>query len=309
MLCICEIHFRTEAGYQQIGWCIMSEKRKKKNSSNLRTFVYVVMSFFLALIMFILSVVVSLRVTVFSSDYMLQAMSNKEYYTQVTEEMRGRLESLAHASGLSSEFANDFTASYDMHEDIVNYVESLYSPRSTLINTTSFKQKFRASLDAYIEENKKEGTEVKESSLEYLVNESADVYTNAIEIPFFSVLANYVHKLKMPMNITIVVLLVIAGVITAILFLTNEFRHRGYRYLSYAFLAAFLCDTVIAATVSMSGIFQKINIATRSLYNLFVEYFNGIFVYFWIFAAAFLVFGLVFFFTFARKHRKLVNSH
>lgn len=287
----------------------MSEKRKKKSSSKLRTFVYVVMSFFLALILFLLSVCVSLRVTVFSPDYMLQAMSNREYYTQVTEEMRGQLESLAHASGLSSEFANDFTAGYDMREDIVSYVDSFYSGKSTLINTTNFKQKFRASLDAYIEGNKKEGTEVKESSLEYLVNEAADIYTNSIEIPFFSVLANYIGKLSMPLNITIIALVLIGGIITAILFLTNEFRHRGYRYLSYAFIAAFLCDAVIAGTVTISGIFGKINLATRSLYNLFVEYFNGIFVYFWIFAAAFIVFGLVFFFTFAGKHRKLVNSH
>lgn len=281
---------------------------RRKEKSDAKCFAYCVVSFFLALILFLLTCCIALRTTVFSSDYMLSVMADREYYTQITEELRQQLESLSHASGLSSEFANDFTNSLDLREDVTQYVESFYNGSSTVINTTHFKQKFRAALDSYIEDNKKKNTEVKEESLEYLVNEAADLYSNTIEIPFFSVVANYVVKLNVPLTVTIVVLTIIGIVLTLILFLTNEFKHRGYRYLSYAFIAAFICDAAVAGLVYFSKIFSKVNIMTRSLYNLFVYYFNGIFTYFWIFAAAFIVFGVLFFLMFARKHRKLVKS-
>ena len=95
-----------------------------------------------------------------------------------------------------------------------------------------------------------------------------------------------------------------------IVFITNsEFRHRTYRYMSYAFSGAFLCTVVLPAYVHFSGIISKVSINSRSLYNLFVNYFEGMFKYMWIFAAAYFVLGVVFFLAFASKHRKLVNNH
>ncbi len=283
-------------------------KSKKKSKNDLRPVGYCVLSFFLAVILFLLTICVSLKVTLFSSEYMLQTMATKDYYQQVTEELRGQLDSLSHASGLSTEFTDSFVDSIDIREDIVRYVNSFYKGTSSVIDTTSFKQKYRAAIDAYIEENNEDGIEVKESAIEYLVNEAADIYSNSIEIPFFSVLANYVVKLSSPLTITMIVLVVIGAVLAAIMFLTNEFKHRGYRYLSYAFLSAAICNSVIAGIIMVTKVFSKVNITTRSLYHLFVAYFNGIFTYFWIFAGAFFVLGVIFFVLFAKKHRKLSRT-
>lgn len=287
----------------------MSEK-KHNRKIDLRPFMYCVLSFFLAVILFLLSICVSLRMTFFSEDYMLQTMAENDYYSQLTDELRTQLTSLANASGLTSEFIDSFTSSMDIRQDVNNYVDAFYSGNSTVVDTLSFKQKFRSALDEYVEANKKEGTEVSESALEYLVNEAAEHYKNTIEIPFFSVAANFINKYNGPLNIAVIGMIIAAVVITALLFLTHsEFKHRGYRYVSYACLSAFLCTAVPPAIVFGTGVMGKINLSTRSLYNLFVNYFNGMFVYLVIFSAAFFVLGLISFFVFANKHNKLLNNH
>lgn len=286
----------------------MSEKRRKK-SGCLRPFVYCVLSFFLAVILFLLSICVSLRVTFFSEDYMLQTMAEYEYYSQLTEEFRKQMVSLSHASGLTDDFTNDFVATLDFRQDVTEYVDAFYSGESTVIKTTAFKQQFRSALDKYVEKNKKAGTEVSESALEYLVNEAADIYSNTIEIPFFSVGANFIYKYNTTLNVVMIVLAVAGVVLGLIMFLTNEFRHRGYRYLSYAFSAAFICTMVPPVLVLCTGVIEKINITTRSLYNLFTHYFGGIFTYFIIFGVVYLVAGVLMFVMFANKHKKSLRGN
>ena len=285
----------------------MSETKKKRKIDK-RPFAFCVLSFFLAVCLFLLAICISLRVTFLSSDYMTSTMADSEYYSQLTEEFRQKLESLGHASGLNSDFTNEFVAGMDLRQDVVDYIEAFYSGESTVVNKTPFKQKFRSAIDAFAEENKKEGTEPSEKALEYLTNEAANIYASTIEVQFFAVIANFINKLTTPITAAIIVFAVVAVILGAILFLANsEFRHRGYRYMSYAFSSAFICTVIIPLIVSVSGIIEKVNISSRSLYNLFVNYFNGMFRYMWIFAVAYLVIGVISFAVFASKHRKLVR--
>ena len=287
----------------------MSETKKRRKLDK-RPIAYCVLSFFMAAFLFLLSICISLRFTLLSNDYMLSTMADSEYYTQVTEEFRQNLESLGHASGLNSEFTNNFVQSMDIRQDVIDYINAFYTGQSTVVNKTPFKQKFRAAIDQYAEENKKEGQEPSEKALEYLTNEAATIYADCIQIPFFAVIANFIYKLTTPMNITIAVLALLCAVIVVIIYFTNsEFRHRTYRYLSYAFSGAFLCTIVLPAYMHFSGIISKVSINSRSLYNLFVSYFDGMFRYMWIFALAYLVLGVLFFAAFASKHKRLVNNH
>ncbi len=287
----------------------MSEKKEKKKIDK-RPIAFCVLSFFMAVCLFLISVCISLRVTLLSQDYMLSTMAEHEYYGQVTEEFREQLDSLGHASGLTTEFVNEFVASMDIREDVIRYIDAFYSGSSTVVNKTPFKQKFRAALDSFAEQNQKEGTEPSEEALEYLTNEAAELYANSVEIPFFALIANFIYKLTAPMTIAIAALAVIAVVLGVIMFLANpEFKHRGYRYLSYAFSAAFICTVVIPAIMTATGIIGKVNLTTMSLYNLFVNYFNGMLRYMWLFAGVYLFFGILCFIVFANKHRRLLHNH
>lgn len=286
----------------------MSESKKKGNDK-VRAFVFAVVAFFLACILFLLSACITLRLTFFSNDYMKQVMAEHEYYNQVKDELKTKLTSLSHASGLNEEFVDNFVDKLDLNQEINDYVDGYYNGNSTLIDTISFKQKFRAAIDNYVEEHNVEKSKVSESSVEYLMNEATEIYQNEISIPFFSVAANYINKLSTPLNIVMFGLAVAALVLCVIIYFTSSFKHRAFRYFSYAFGGAAISCAVIPSVVYISGFIEKINISTRSLYNLFVNYFNGAFAYFWFFAAAFLIISAASFFVFKRKHDKLVKGH
>ncbi len=286
----------------------MSETKRKGNDK-VRAFVFAVVAFFLACILFLLSACITLRLTFFSNDYMKQVMAEHEYYNQVKDELKTKLTSLSHASGLDEEFVDKFVDSLDLNQEINDYVDGYYNSNSTLIDTISFKQKFRAAIDDYVEEHNIEKSKVSESSVEYLMNEATEIYQNEISIPFFSVAANYIKKLSKPLDFTMFGLIAGVLVLCVIVYFTNSFKHRAFRYFSYAFGGAAISCAVIPAVVYISGVIEKINISTRSLYNLFVNYFNGAFVYFWFFVAAYLILSVASFLVFKRKHDALVRGH
>ena len=61
-----------------------SHKRSKK--SRFKSLVYIFLSFVLSFVLFLLSVCLVLRLTVFSGDFMKSAMSGTGYYEFVSEE-------------------------------------------------------------------------------------------------------------------------------------------------------------------------------------------------------------------------------
>lgn len=285
----------------------MSEEKKRKKFDG-RPIAFCVLSFFAGACLFLLALCISLRVTFLSPDYMTATMADGDYYNQVQEEYRKQLDSLGHASGLNSEFTNAFVAELDVRQDITNYVEAFYSGSSTVLNKTPFKQKFRAEVDEFAEQNKKEGTEPDDAALEYLTNEAANLYSDAVEIPFFAVVANFIHNLTTPVTAAVIVLLAAVLIMIAVMFFGNRpFMHRGYRYTSYALITAAICTAVLPAIITFTDIVSKVNITTWSLYNLFVNYFTGIVGYLWVFAGIYLFLGVVFFALFASKHNKLLK--
>lgn len=285
----------------------MSEEKKRKKFDG-RPIAFCVLSFFAGACLFLLALCISLRVTFLSPDYMTATMADGDYYNQVQEEYRKQLDSLGHASGLNSEFTNAFVAELDVRQDITNYVEAFYSGSSTVLNKTPFKQKFRAEVDEFAEQNKKEGTEPDEAALEYLTNEAANLYSDAVEIPFFAVVANFIHNLTTPVTVAVVVLLAAVLIMIAVMFIGNRpFMHRGYRYTSYALITAAICTAVLPAIITFTDVASKVNITTWSLYNLFVNYFTGIVGYLWVFAGIYLFLGVMFFALFASKHNKLLK--
>ncbi len=285
----------------------MSEEKKRKKFDG-RPIAFCVLSFFAGACLFLLALCLSLRVTFLSSDYMTTVMADGDYYGQVQEEYRKQLDSLGHASGLNTEFTNGFVSELDVRQDITNYVEAFYSGTSTVLNKTPFKQKFRSELDEFAEKNKKEGTEPDDAALEYLTNEAANLYSDAVEIPFFAVVANFIHNLTTPATIAVVVLLAAVLIMIAVMFIGNrQFMHRGYRYTSYALLTAAICTAVLPAVITFTDVVSKVNITTWSLYNLFVNYFTGIVGYLWVFAGSYLFLGVLFFAVFASKHNRLLR--
>ncbi len=281
--------------------------RHHKKKSKLKPVLYSVMAFFLSFVLFLLSICMVLRFTVFSKDYMLGIMDHKGYYNMVRNELQSRLTDLVHASGFEEEFAVSFANGYDVKNAVQNYIDSFYSKSSTLVDTTEFKQQLHIAVEEYAKLKNIEIDTETENNIIYFVNEAASIYVAQISIPFFSTVGKYIDTLNTAINITIGVLIAIALGISAVIFFTNRYKHRRFRYLCYGLTGATLATVIIPLVVSFSDKIDKVNINTRSLYNLFVGYFTNFFMYFYICAGVLAVLALASFLAYKVYYQKTIS--
>ncbi len=278
-----------------------------RKKSKLKPLLYSVMAFFLSFALFLLSICMVLKFTVFSKDYMLDIMDNKGYYNMVRNELQSRLTDLVHASGFEKEFAVSFANGYDVKNAVQNYIDSFYSKSSTLVDTTEFKQQLHIAVEEYAKLKNIEIDTETENNIIYFVNEAASIYVAQISIPFFSTVGKYIDTLNTAVNITIGVLIAIALGISAVIFFTNRYKHRRFRYLCYGLTGATLATVIIPLVVSFSDKIDKVNINTRSLYNLFVGYFTNFFMYFYICAGVLAVLALASFLAYRVCYQKTIS--
>lgn len=279
-----------------------------KHSSRLRAFVYSFVSFMLTLVLFLFSISVVIESTVFSKDYMLNVMSSNGYYLMVEDELLSSMKSLGNASGLKEEFSENFVKEIDVQRNINDYISAFYSGDSTLVDTTSFKQQLYNALDKYISDNNIDKNTVSGENITYFVDKATEIYVNEISIPFFSTVANYIYKAQTPFLIITIGLGVLALILIAVIFFTNKFRHRKFRYICYGFAGAFLSVSIIPIVIQISDKISKINLNTRSLYSLFVNYANGFVNGFWICSLVLLLLSVITFMLYAKYYRQ-ATSH
>ena len=225
----------------------------------------------------------------------------------VRNELQSRLTDLVHASGFEEEFAVSFANGYDVKNAVQNYIDSFYSKSSTLVDTTEFKQQLHIAVEEYAKLKNIEIDTETENNIIYFVNEAASIYVAQISIPFFSTVGKYIDTLNTAINITIGVLITIALGISAVIFFTNRYKHRRFRYLCYGLTGATLATVIIPLGVSFSDKIDKVNINTRSLYNLFVGYFTNFFMYFYICAGVLAVLALASFLAFNVYYQKTIS--
>ena len=98
-----------------------------------------------------------------------------------------------------------------------------------------------------------------------------------------------------------------ALIITAIIFFTTEYKHRRCRYMFYASAGSALAVLLLPTIVLLSGKIKKINFTDASSYNLFVNYFSGLFYSFYIWAGALAVISALFFYLYVKHYRHAVS--
>ena len=279
-----------------------------RKKSKLKSVLYSVMAFFLSFVLFLLSICIVLRFTLLSKNYMLGIMDNKAYYSMVRNELQSRLTDLVHASGFDEEFAVSFANGYDVKNAVENYLDSFYSKNTTLVDTTEFKQQLHVAVEEYAKQKNIQIDTETENNIIYFVNEAASIYVDQISVPFFSTIGKYIDTLYSAVNITTGVLIAMTFGISAVIFFTNRYKHRRFRYLCYGLTGAALAAFVIPLIVSVSDKITKVNINTRSLYNLFVGYFTNFFMYFYICAGILAILSLTSFLAYRVYYQK-TTSH
>lgn len=276
---------------------------KKPFSSRVRNAVFIVLSFLLTLILFLLSVCTVLEATLFNPEFIFDNMNSSNYFIDKSDEITTSLIDLGYASGLDEKFFDDFIDEVMLCDDTREYLDNYYSGNGAKIDTTDFKQSFNAELDKYIQENNIKNVNGK--SRDKLVNKAAQIYRSSLEIPLFSRLSAYFLTAKNAMPFILVGLVVLAGVICVVLIFANKWKHRGVKYICYATSGAFLTLGIIPAYLMISGKVSHINLDSRALYNMFVQSANSICIAILFISLFFLLVSVGLFFLYRRMYKKV----
>ena len=276
---------------------------KKPFSSRVRNAVFIVLSFLLTLILFLLSVCTVLEATLFNPEFIFDNMNSSNYFIDKSDEITTSLIDLGYASGLDEKFFDDFIDEVMLCDDTREYLDNYYSGNGAKIDTTDFKQSFNAELDKYIQENNIKNVNGK--SRDKLVNKAAQIYRSSLEIPLFSRLSAYFLTAKNAMPFIIVGLVVLAGVICVVLIYANKWKHRGVKYICYATSGAFLTLGIIPTYLMITGKISHINLDSRALYNMFVQSANSICIAILFISLFFLLVSVGLFFLFRRMYKRV----
>lgn len=276
---------------------------KKPFSSRVRNAVFIVLSFLLTLVLFLLSVGTVLEATLFNPEFIFDSMNSSNYFIDKRDEITTSLIDLGYASGLDEKFFDDFIDEVMLCDDTREYLDNYYSGSGAKIDSTDFKQSFNAELDKYIQENNIKNVNGK--SRDKLVNKAAQIYRSSLEIPLFSRLSAYFLTAKNAMPFIIVGLVVLAGVICVVLIYANKWKHRGVKYICYATSGAFLTLGIIPTYLMITGKISHINLDSRALYNMFVQSANSICIAILFISLFFLLVSVGLFFLFRRMYKRV----
>ena len=276
---------------------------KKPFSSRVRNAVFILLSFLLTLILFLLSVCTVLEATLFNPEFIFDNMNSSNYFIDKRDEITTSLIDLGYASGLDEKFFQDFVDEVMLCDDTREYLDNYYSGNGAKIDTTDFKQSFNAEIDKYIQENNIKN--VNGNSRDKLVSKAALIYRSSLEIPLFSKLSAYFLTAKNAMPFILVGLVVLAGVICVVLIFANKWKHRGVKYICYATSGAFLTLGIIPAYLMISGKISHLNLDSRALYNMFVQSANSICIAVLFISLFFLLVSVGLFFLFRRMYQKV----
>ncbi len=279
----------------------------KKNSQNkVKSVIYVMMAFFMSCLFMLLSVSVTLQITLLNPNFILDNMNSTNYFVEKRQEIEQSLVDLGYASGLEEEFFENLLNPVDMYDDTELYFKEYYTGKSTVIDTTRFKQDFNSALDKYIEDNNI--NIVSTGSRDYLVKKAAGIYSSSLEIPLFARMSTYILALKNIMPMMIIVFSGLIIVLTLIVIFTNSWKHRALKYICYATSGATLTVGIIPAVVFISGKIRQINISSRSLYGLFVQCADNIFIILAFCSVILLITSVGLFFIHNNMRKKLLND-
>ena len=275
---------------------------KKPLSKKFRDVLFSVLSFILALFLFLNSLCILISVFVFNKNVWLDQMNASNYYSDKTDEIKNKLVNLGNASGLPAEFFDRVVDSIQVSNDTENYLDAYFNGSNDLIDTTAFKQTFYTQLDEYVKEK---NAKIDDSNVDYLVKNAEHIYARSLEIPLFYRLFAYFQALKGWLPVVIAVISALSLAIVLILLFGNKWKHRAFKYYYFACAGTFLSLFAVAVFITVAGGFQNIVLESRALYNMAVSFGTSAIIAFWAFTAFFLIVSFTLYFVYANKRKKV----
>lgn len=279
----------------------MSKRTRKK----VRNIVFSILSFVLALFLFIDIICVFTAVFAINENRWIDQMNASNYFSDKADEITNRLVALGNASGLPPEFFDEAVDPIQITNDTQTYMDSYFSGKSEVVYSSGFKQKFYSELDSYIAEN---NLKVDDANIDYLVNNAERIYLGSLEIPLLSRLSDYIVSLRSVLPFIIAGLSMLSAAIILIMFFGNKWKHRTFKYYYYASAGTCLSLFAVSVFLSCTGGLKNIILESRALYYMAVSFGASVTMALWALTAFFFIVSFTLFLVYSNKIKKVTST-
>ena len=208
-----------------------------------------ILLFIEALLLILLTITFSLKITILNKNHMMKKLKKTDYYEKTYEEIKDTMKYITRKSGYNEYIIEDTFTIEDIKNDINKYVVSIYNNKELELNTEHLKENITNNLEEYIKTKNKVRTE--EQKKEY-IDKIISTYKN--EITLSGQLDNLKLDRYIKMDNTLNVVFLIDLII--ILIINKKiFNKREYSTVLFISGISLLLINILTRTINFKDIF------------------------------------------------------
>lgn len=253
----------------------------------------VISRFFIAFLssvfLFAFLILLTLRLTLFSENYIAKQAAKADYYTELTGEINRQIENSSLGSNIPKGVLDQSINKELVKIDVDKYFQAMYNTgtKYEISNEVKIHEAVSGAITEYMKEKEIQVTPESELAVTSLSDNAVKIYKGYIELPF---LVSYGRKI-MNYKSKLVLFMVICGVLWALLsfFLYSSLRgyfHRLLRYWAYIWVGSGLMMAVVPGIILLQGFLKKLGIQSKAMYDFIQTYLSS---FLWLF----IVIGLI----------------
>ncbi|ALS00099.1 hypothetical protein ATZ33_01485 [Enterococcus silesiacus] len=247
----------------------------------------VISRFFIAFLssvfLFAFLILLTLRLTLFSENYITKQATKADYYSQLTEEINRQVENSALGSNIPTGVLNQSISKDLVKTDVDAYFKAMYNTgtKYSISNEKGVHDAVSKAITKYMEEKAIQTTPESVQAVTGLSDNAVNIYKGYIELPF---LVSYGRKV-INYKSTLVIFMGVCGVLWLLLSFSLYSSLRGYvhrllRYWAYIWISSGLMMAVVPAFILMQGFLKKLGIQSKAMYDFIQTYLSS---FLWLF--------------------------
>ena len=246
-------------------------------------------AFLSSVFLFAFLILLTLRLTLFSENYIAKQAAKADYYTELTEEINRQIENSSLGSNIPKGVLDQAISKEVVKIDVDKYFQAMYNTgtKYEISDESKIHDAVSKAITGYMKEKQIQVTPESELAVTGLSDNAVKIYKGYIELPF---LVSYGRKV-MNYKSKLVLFMVICGVLWALLSFSLYSSLRGYvhrllRYWAYIWVGSGLMMAVVPGIILLQGSLKKLGIQSKAMYDFIQTYLSS---FLWLF----IVIGLI----------------
>ena len=250
----------------------------KKPSNKTTMFTRLFLAFLASVFLFAFLILLTLRLTLFSENYMQKQAEHANYYSKLTNEINLQIENNALGSNIPEGVLKTTVKEKMVKKDVEAYFQAIYYPgiQYELSDKGDIYDSTVTSVEQYMKTNAIKATAESEKSIKNLANRSVEIYEGYIKLPFLISFGRKVMNYKPKIVLFLIVCALLWMSISFSLFTSlKRYVHRLLRFWEYIFVGSGLMMCVFSVLILVSGKLKRIGIQSQAMYEFIQTYLSS----------------------------------